>query len=142
LYRTAENRGRTLEEIKATITGSIPLVSGDMTVTLFTGGNDLVGTDQMLTFENVCETIPSGTQEIQGSLSFNVTGTEAGGVHALNETTCTFTQFVQIGSSEANRTYYQQCVIEYNLNTKQFQILDSYTQDQSIPDLPDYSPYH
>ncbi len=120
----------------------VPFDSGNTTEVIngpFTYGQN---PDLIIHVHNAADPIVAGTQEIHGDIKLQVDGKIFdNSVQKWTETPITFYQFVQVGTSEANRTFYDKCVIEYNLNEKSFLMMDSMTPDQDVPDLPNYDDY-
>lgn len=88
--------------------------------------------------------IPAGTQSIGGKLKLFIKGPQIDSANNIIGSTivpwtdfpCEYFQYVNVGTSTTNETFYNKVLIEYNINTRRFKMIDSYTITQSIPARP------
>lgn len=100
-----------------------------------------LGGDLQIKLENKGQAILPESTETQLSTTFKITGNrqfyDGDIARRWIESDVQVYMYVQVGSSTLSRTFYNQCVIEFNVNTGEFKAFKSLTESENPGSFPD-----
>lgn len=132
-----------METMDITDVQNAPLMAGEDTHIGPPAGSHgyALGATYTVRVENICEVIPDGTQNMPAEIKFNVKGEKVGSsssdIDNWTDFRCTYYQYVNVGTSRSNESYYNRVIIEYNVAERKFKVVDSIRSD-APPTLPVY----
>lgn len=101
----------------------------------------VLGGDMAFNIFNSSETVADTDQTVEANLMLNTTKDMFGDnvARAWNkDAPAKIFLYVKVGSSAENITFYNKCLIEWNINNGKFAVSKSYTLEEEIPDPLDY----
>lgn len=119
----------------------------DPATATFTGpiGTTDYGTEMRIMMQNGALSVDiddPDTHFVEGKLTFQVIGSVSGHADLVwTDLTETYHQYVKLGASRRNATFYQGVLIEYSISDRAFYTYESFEDDSEIPAMPDYSLY-